>query len=140
MITDVNQIIFKKSDFANNTIFYNKLMQQIQLLLETGNVITIATPIEEKTKDSSNDDVVIIKYNLKDIKLGLPYPCWLYPDEIQEISNYQQHVQLASCQQYIDVYNRTHKKSDSQKEETNSTNEADNTDNSELFNKTKNKA
>jgi hypothetical protein len=103
-MTVINQITFNKRNFSSNETFYSKIAEQIQLLIETGNVISVATAVNED--GTSNDDVVVIKYNPKDPKLMLPYPCWLYPDEIQYVALYHEETQANIYQSYLDEYNK----------------------------------
>jgi hypothetical protein len=107
-MTIVNRLIFNKIDFQNSEDYYAAISKQIQLLIETNNVITIATPVNPD--GTTNNNSIIIKYNPKDPKLKLPYPCWLYPDEIEYVAVYHNDVEAAMYQELLDDYNKNKEK------------------------------
>jgi len=91
----VNVIIYNKKDFGTDVNLYSKIAQQIQLLMETNNVITIRSD-EEKT------GVICIEYGPRNPSLGYPYPYWLLPQEAIYVAEYHDKLELEKYKNFIE--------------------------------------
>jgi hypothetical protein len=74
-----NKIVFTKEKFG--TELYLKVSQQLQLLIEAGNLCSVYN------KDN-NPNVIIIEHVPSNPALLHPYPYYLYPDEASYVSIY----------------------------------------------------
>lgn len=90
-VNKVNKIIFLKKDFDDK--LYEKVSQQVQLLIETGNVCVIG----------ATEDGVIIEYTSSNPLVSEePYPCFLYLDEMAYIGRYIAEKALRKYEDEID--------------------------------------
>lgn len=81
----VNKIVFTKRDCGTMDILFDKVYRQVRLLLESGyNCFICDLDI--------NGGKISIEYCEADPELvheDIPQPCWLYQNELEQLSYYQ---------------------------------------------------
>lgn len=89
----INKIIFTKEHFGDE--LYTKVSQQIQLLIESGNLCTVYNLNKDK-------DVVIIEHVSANPLSLQPYPYFLFPDEAGYVSVYIAKKNIQQFQEEIE--------------------------------------
>ena len=77
---EVNQLIVCKDKHSSNEDFENAIKKAIMTLLDNDYIMTVRYDARDKEMG-----VVVIDYNYAEQELGCYYPCWLSPDEIEDI-------------------------------------------------------
>lgn len=80
-MNEIGKLIFTKRDYGNDTTLYLKVAQQLQLLLETGNICTVYD-------GDGGRGTVVIEFTSNNPLEGQPYPYYLYPDEAEYVLHY----------------------------------------------------
>lgn len=78
-INSVNRIVLTKEKFGKD--LYEKVAQQLQILIEAGNLCSVYCHPKKK-------DFIVIEFVSVMPNFSEPYPYYLYPDEAEYVSLY----------------------------------------------------
>lgn len=94
--TTVNRIVFIKRHYRTLEDLYTRVSDQVRLLMETGYVCVIF-------EVNAAEGAVIVEFNPNAKNEELQHPYWLFPDEVEYLSEYQRDVEI---EQHKDELNK----------------------------------
>lgn len=92
-INSVNRIVLTKEKFGKD--LYEKVAQQLQILIEAGNLCSVYCHPKKK-------DFIIIEFVSVMPNFSEPYPYYLYPDEAGYVSLYVAKKNLAYNEEEVE--------------------------------------
>ena len=82
---EVNCLTVCRDEYPSNKDFVKAVKKAIMTLLDNGYIMTVRYDANDKDMG-----IVVIDYNYADEELGGYYPCWLSPEEIENIEAKEQ--------------------------------------------------
>lgn len=92
-INSVNRIVLTKEKFGKD--LYEKVAQQLQILIEAGNLCSVYCHPKKK-------DFIVIEFVSVMPNFSEPYPYYLYPDEAEYVSLYVVKKNLAYNEEEVE--------------------------------------
>ena len=93
--TSINRLVFLKRSYRTLEDLYNRLAQQIHLLMETGYVCVVF-------EINAGEGAIVLEFNPNSKNVELQRPHWLYPDEAEHLESYQRDVEIDNLEQELD--------------------------------------
>lgn len=85
----VNEIIFDKRRFLNETLLYAAVAQQLQALISSGYKCVV--------KGEESGGIIVIQYSLPHEVFGSPEPYWLFEAEAEQAQEFHDQIEIANA-------------------------------------------
>lgn len=89
---EVNRLTVCKDEYSSNKDFRNAVKKAVMSLLDNGYIMTVKYDLNDKEMG-----IVVIDYNYADEEIGGHYPCWLSPEEIEDIEEKRFDDDASNC-------------------------------------------